>query len=323
MSFGAARTVEELDGEAEDGLLAGVDIGGTKTHVVVCDRSYRRLGVSSAPTPAAAGGEAMVDVAAELIERLLAGQVRTLASIGVGAAGVVDSDAGMVRVASDSFSGWAGYPVVDDLRSRFMVPTVIDNDVNAFLRGEIAAGAVAGERDALAIMLGTGVGGALWIDGRLFLGVHGAAGEIGHIPGFGDALCTCGGHGHLETRAAGPSIAARYGRRTGRRLSTVEVAMAARSGDVDAQGVFADAGRAVGRAIVMTAGLVDVTTVVVGGGVSRAWDLVEPAIRSGIAEDPPVGGRPITLHRTALGDDAVALGAASLARYAPAGLRAR
>ena len=82
-------------------------------------------------------------------------------------------------------------------------PALLDNDVNASLRGEVSTGSIAGARDALAITLGTGVGGALWMAGERYDGPHGTAGEIGHLPGFGDALCTCGGHGHLETLASG------------------------------------------------------------------------------------------------------------------------
>ncbi len=135
-----------------------------------------------------------------------------LLGVGVGAAGVVDARAGRILVASDSFRDWAGFAVTaafEEAGSR--VPAFLDNDVNAFLRGEAAAGAVAGEAHVLGMTLGTGVGGALWLDGALYDGPHGAAGEIGHVPGFGDLPCTCGGRGHLETLASGRAIAARYG----------------------------------------------------------------------------------------------------------------
>ncbi|EFG65618.1 ROK family protein, partial [Streptomyces sp. SPB074] len=109
---------------------------------------------------------------------------------------------GRILVASDSTRGWAGFAVTEAVESALGVPAFLDNDVNAFLLGEISAGAVRGERDVLGMTLGTGVGGAL------FPGPHGAAGEIGHIHGFGDLPCTCGGRGHLETLASGRSIGA-------------------------------------------------------------------------------------------------------------------
>jgi glucokinase len=295
------------------GLLAGVDIGGTTTQVVLCDAELHVLARAEEPTPALVSGDAMAATAAGLVERLAGG--RALLGVGVGAAGVVDAVEGRILVASDSFAGWSGFPLTSVLSARLDAPTYLDNDVNAFLRGEVSTGSIAGAREALGITLGTGVGGALWIDGRLWDGPHGAAGEIGHIPGFGDALCTCGGHGHLETLASGRSIASRYGAATGGRLVTArEVASLAASGDALALGVLADAADAVAQGILVTVGLLDVTTVVVGGGVSRAWALLGPLVRAALDRQPPVSGAAVRLEPSGLGSDAVALGAAARAR---------
>jgi glucokinase len=256
----------------------------------------------------------MIDACVEHIETLVRATGTTLIGVGVGAAGVVDTRSGTVLVASDSFTEWAGFPVAATLRRRLAVPAFLDNDVNAFLRGEATAGAVADESDAFAMTLGTGVGGAVWLGGELFGGPHGAAGEIGHTPGFGELRCTCGGHGHLETIASGRSIAARYREGTGLTLSAAEVAARADDRDSLAQSIFEAAGTAVGQAITMVAALFDVTTVVIGGGVARSWHLLEPSIRQRLVDEPPVSRRPIRLDRSTLGNDAVALGAASRVR---------
>ncbi|WP_425276287.1 ROK family protein [Streptomyces carpinensis] len=295
-------------------MFAGVDIGGTTTQVVLCDDELTVLDRAGTTTPAASGGQAMINAALGVLAQLLRRTPGRLAGAGVGAAGVVDSAAGRILVASDSFRGWSGFPVTATVEDALGVPAFLDNDVNAFLRGEVSSGAVRGEPDVLGIALGTGVGGALWAGGRLFAGPHGAAGEIGHIPGFGDLACTCGGRGHLETLASGRSIGARYTDRTGRRLTAREVADAAAHGDEDALAVYRDAGAGLARAVVMTAGVVDITTVVIGGGVSRAWHLLEPAIRARLTEEPPVSGHPVRLVRARLGADAVAVGAATRAR---------
>jgi len=171
-----------------------------------------------------------------------------------------------------------------------------------------------GESDVLGMTLGTGVGGALVLDGRLFAGPRGAAGEIGHVPGFGDARCTCGQTGHLETIAGARGIADRYAERSGRMLSARDVAVAARGGDADAAAVFATAGWGLARAALLTAGILDVTTVLIGGGIARSWDLLEPAISAAIAAEPPVSGATIRLAQSTLGADAVALGAAAQVR---------
>lgn len=300
-------------------LVAGVDIGGTTTQVVLCEpETLTVLDRLETPTPARQGAPAILgtvlDSLAALRQRF--DGAHELLAIGVGAAGVVDTAAGRVLVTSDSFTGWAGAEVTTTLTDALDVPAYLDNDVNAFLRGETARGAAVGEPHVLGITLGTGVGGALWLDGRLFDGPHGAAGEIGHVPGFGDLRCSCGGHGHLETVASGRALAARYHDRTGRTLTAAEIAHAADTGDPDAAAVFTAAGTALARAVLITAGLIDVTTVVIGGGVSRAWHLLEPPIREALRTEPPVSGNPIRLLRAALASDAVALGAAARARDA-------
>ncbi|MGW4789594.1 ROK family protein, partial [Streptomyces sp. NPDC004230] len=215
-------------------VVAGVDIGGTTTQVVLCTEGLDvvdRLGV---PTPAAEGGTAMVGAALDALRLLLERTPGRLLGVGVGAAGVVDARSGRILVASDSFHGWAGFPVTATVEEALGVPAYLDNDVNAFLRGEVARGAAAGEPYVLGMTLGTGVGGALWLDGALYDGPGGAAGEIGHVPGFGDLPCTCGGRGHLETLASGRSITARYAERTGRHATAHRVAEAAAGVNCDA-----------------------------------------------------------------------------------------
>jgi glucokinase len=297
-----------------DAVVAGVDVGGTNTKVVLATPTLDVLDRIDLPTPAHAGGAAIVTAALGAVTELLDRHRASLAGVGVGAAGVVDASTGTVLVTGNSFTGWAGYGVTDAVTAALGVPATLDNDVNAFLLGEVAAGAVAGESDVLGMTLGTGVGGAFVLGGSLFAGPRGAAGEIGHVPGFGDALCTCGQIGHLETIAGARGIADRYAERSGRRLSVREVADAARAGDTDAAAVFERAGWGLARAALLTAGILDVTTIVIGGGIARSWDLLEPAITAAIALEPPVSGARIRLAQSTLGSDAVALGAAAQVR---------
>ncbi|PYY46118.1 ROK family protein [Curtobacterium sp. MCBD17_023] len=295
-------------------VLAGVDVGGTNTKVLLATPDLEVLDRIDLPTPAHDGGDAILDAAEAAVRSLLDRHRASLAGVGVGAAGVVDPTTGTVLVTANSFTGWAGYGVTDAVAARLGVPATLDNDVNAFLLGEVAAGAVAGEPDVLGMTLGTGVGGALVLGGTLFGGPHGAAGEIGHVPGFGDTVCTCGARGHLETVAGARGITDRYAERTGRRIGTHEVATAARTGDRDAQDVFATAGWGIARAVLLTAGILDVTTVVIGGGVARSWDLLEPAVTAALVAEPPVSGAAIRVEQSVLGADAVALGAAAQVR---------
>jgi len=295
-------------------VLAGVDVGGTNTKVVLTTPGLEVLDRIDLPTPAHAGGDAIVSDAVAAVRVLLDRHRASLAGVGVGAAGVVDATTGTVLVTGNSFTGWAGFGVTAAVTAALGVPATLDNDVNAFLLGEVATGAVAGEPDVLGMTLGTGVGGALVLGGVLFAGPRGAAGEIGHVPGFGDARCTCGQVGHLETIAGARGIANRYAERSGRRVSAREVADAARAGDADATAVFETAGWGLARAALLTAGILDVTSVVIGGGIARSWDLLEPAIARAIVLEPPVSGASIRLVRSTLGSDAVALGAAAQVR---------
>ncbi len=295
-------------------VLAGIDVGGTNTKVLLATPDLEVIDRIDLPTPAHAGGDAIVTAAVEAVRVLLDRHRASLAGVGVGAAGVVDAATGTVLVTANSFTGWAGYGVTAAVSAALGVPATLDNDVNAFLLGELAAGAVAGEPDALGMTLGTGVGGALVLGGTLFAGPRGAAGEIGHVPGFSDVRCTCGQVGHLETIAGARGIADRYAERSGRRVSARAVADAARAGDPDAAAVFATTGWGIARAALLTAGILDVTTVVIGGGVARSWDLLEPAVTAAIAVEPPVSGATIRLAQSALGADAVALGAAAQVR---------
>ncbi|MGY2744776.1 ROK family protein [Arthrobacter sp. UYCu723] len=294
-------------------LVIGIDIGGTKTRAVVCDGNLRVLGRVTRPTPAKSGNGAMVATAADMARELMAGTDGALCAVGVGAAGVINHLDGTILVASDSFVDWAGTQVARILGDELGVPVSVDNDVNAFLAGEVAAGAASRRQNVLGITLGTGVGGAVHSNGRLVRGAHGAAGEIGHVPGFGDALCTCGQRGHLETLASGRSIARRYEELCGMAMDARQIAAAARAGDPHALAVYTDAGMAVGRAILMVAGLADPDTVVVGGGVTQSWDLLEPAILHALEKEPPVSGHPIAIRRSELDSDAVAVGACAIA----------
>ncbi|MDO5678174.1 MAG: ROK family protein, partial [Propionibacteriaceae bacterium] len=201
----------------------GVDIGGTKISVVRCAADGTVLQATTSPAPAKAGGGAML----RAVERAVS-QVGSapFSAIGVGAAGVIHD--GRVVAASESFVDWVGTAIDLRLQEAFAVPVHVLNDVNAFLAGELAWGVGRGESDLFGLTLGTGVGGAVALDGRVWVGAHGMAGEIGHTPGYSDLSCTCGQVGHLETRASGRAIESAYAVRTGERCSSPQIADRAR-----------------------------------------------------------------------------------------------
>ena len=292
-------------------VVAGIDIGGTKISAILSTADGGIVAQATVPTPA--GGDAMSAAAAGLLHGLEESTGLRALAVGAGAAGVIDQVAGVVTAASASFVGWTGFPLAADLGARTGRPVVIDNDVNAFLRGEMAYGALSGATDAIGIMLGTGVGGAIALGGALFSGPRGAAGEIGHTPGYSDIQCTCGQYGHLETLASGRSIGERYAELTGseRRLGAADVAELARGGDSAAVATFDAAATALALAMSTAANILDIRDVVVGGGVRGAWDLLEPALHRTLADNMPVSGYPLVVHPGTLGSQSAVLGAAA------------
>ncbi|OYO16730.1 sugar kinase [Enemella evansiae] len=288
----------------------GFDIGGTKTGWLLADDDGRVLGRGAVPTPGSP--DAITEVLLREIAANTAGGA--LAGIGVASMGVIDPRSGTVLTASDSIPGWTGHRLGTILRGAQPLPVAVLNDVNAFLLGEIDRGALHGAHTALGVMLGTGVGGAVQLSGQLYAGDLGGAAEIGHMPGFGDLPCTCGGRGHLETLTSGRSLALRYQERTGRPTrGAAEVAELARAGDSEARAVFTEAGDALGRALAMAGTLFDLDRVVCGGGVTASWDLLEPGLEQALAANPLVSGRTLRVRRAALGSDAVCHGAISAA----------
>jgi glucokinase len=157
---------------------------------------------------------------------------------------------------------------------------------------------------------------ALYVDGRLLHGGATGAGEIGHIGDFGPAPCSCGRTGHLEAYTSGASLTRRYVRVGGAVVPDAgAVADAAIRGDAVAIEVFEQAGHHLGCAIAQAGGLLAVDLAIVGGGVLRSWPLLEKSLLAAVRAQPLLSGEPVTVRRSVLGDNAVAIGATRLFDY--------
>ncbi|MGC0249426.1 ROK family protein [Pseudactinotalea sp. Z1748] len=298
------------------GIVGGLDIGGTTTNAVLIQQDGKQLATGTAPTPAREGGEAMLRTATSLLSGLLADVPRSrLVAVGAGAAGVVDIESGTILASSDSFRDWTAFPLGPRLSESLLVPALVVNDVDAFCLGQLTVVRSKGMDTFMGLTIGTGIGGALVLDGSIYRGANGAAGEIGHTSGYGSEACTCGGFGHLESKASGRSIATRYARKIGEPsdLSASEVATYARRGDSRAREVFRDAGQALGQAMVTVATLLDNVNFILGGGVLHAWDLIEPGVHTEISENPPVSKQDLCITLSSMGPWAAAVGAAAAA----------
>ncbi|MDU0313141.1 ROK family protein [Phycicoccus sp. M110.8] len=300
-----------------DRTVAALDIGGTKTAAALVDGSGAVVARATAPTPGRAGPAAILQTAADLVKSLAARSAATTpAALGVGSAGVVDSASGRVTGSTDVLRDWMGTDLRGELSRRTGLPTAVVNDVHAHALGEARFGVGAGQPSLLFLAVGTGVGASFVFRGEVLTGAHGVAGHAGHLPSVyaADRACTCGGRGHLEAVAAGPALAAEYGRRAGATDVVLhQVAALAERGDEVALGVAELGGRAVGAALGGMANLLDPHSVVVGGGVTglgRAW---WQALRAAFTAEVLPVLRGTTVRPTSLGGDGALLGAASIA----------
>src|SRR5215472_95744 len=303
------------------GPVIGLDIGGSKLAAALIDDAGEIVAREQAASPAFEGPEAMIAAIGALVHGLVAttGQRPdhpAPLAVGVATAGVVDPDEGLIRSAVDTIRGWAGVPLVRRLEEITGLPVAVENDVNAMGLAETCVGAAQGARSAIVVAVGTGIGGALLLDGRLWRGRTGSAAEIGHIPvdvggGENAVPCNCGRAGHLEAIAAGPAIAARYAALAGdgRTCRLQDVGRACAEGDEAAIGVVGHAGSVLGRALGGLCNVADPDVVVLGGGViALGRPFIDPLISALRAEALP-GPSTVAVRVSELGADAGIIGA--------------
>ncbi|MGC5307562.1 ROK family protein [Micromonospora zamorensis] len=300
-----------------DEAVAALDIGGTKTAAALVTRQGEVVHRDTAPTPGRAGATAILDTAADLVDRLRARATGTrVRAVGVGSAGVIDHRTGLVLSATDSLAGWAGTDLRRRLRELLDLPVAVINDVHAHALGETRHGVATGHRTTLFLAVGTGIGASFVVDGTVLAGAHSAAGHAGHQPSpyAGQLSCTCGGQGHLEAIASGPGLAQEYARRTGQPVDDLRsVAARAADGDATAREVVLLGGAAVGSAVGGLVNMLDPAAVVIGGGVAGLGDLWWQALRDAVRRETLPSLVDVPVLASTLGSDAPLLGAASLA----------
>lgn len=300
--------------------VIGVDVGGTKLTAALADtagtvRKFVRRRTEAEWTAREALRE-LAEMTQELLDEAEAREL-VVAAMGVGFGGPVDPETGVVHL-SHHVAGWENMGLKAWFEEQFSTPTAVDNDANTGGLGELYYGAARGRSDILYVNIGTGIGGAVIIGGRLHHGAGGMAGEIGHcvvLPG--GPVCTCGKQGCLEALCAGPGIARRARERLRDRpveqVISEAVFAAARAGDQLAQDIVDETARFLGLAIGNALNLINSEMVILGGGVGEAGDILLEPLREEI--------RRVALGRAAeaevvsaqLGYDAGVMGAVALA----------
>jgi glucokinase len=260
----------------------GLDLGGTNIKWVVAERdadAWRPLDRGQVATPAADGPEAVVARLAAVGEEAI-GRFPDTATVGIGIPGLYDPAAGTTRFLVNISGAWAGRPVAGPVGAALGVPAALINDARAFGLAELRLGAARGASSMVGLTLGTGIGGVFAVDGRVHQGHDGTGGELGHQTLDADGPpCGCGNRGCLEAFARADRIAAACG------TATAEAAfVAARAGDPAAVAGLAVIGRYLGIGIANMIVVVNPDVVVIGGGISAAFDLLKDPIEAELRE---------------------------------------
>lgn len=320
----------------KDVFYVGVDLGGTSLRALVADDEYKTIGVKKVRTVTTGGPARLIRKIAALVESTLdeAGITRSrVRAVSVGAPGPIDRARGVVEEAPNL--GWRRVPLRSELRQLLRVPVFVENDVNVGLAGEHALGAGRGARNLVGIFVGTGIGGALILNGELYEGSRGGAGEIGHTVLMVDGpLCGCGRRGCAEALASRTAMerdvraAIKAGRKSNvlrimkkkknkERMTSSIIAAALKKDDPVMREVMERAQFHLGILCSNAVNLLDPECVVIGGGIAeRLKDSFVDPIRKTAFEYflRPADRERVKIVPGKLGDNAGALGAIVLAR---------
>lgn len=319
----------------KNSLFIGIDLGGTNIKAALVNTETGEIsGMTSTPTHAQEGHDAVIARMAQLAETVIAATGHTKADIGgvgVGIPGLLDLEHGLTLFLPNLPGQWRSVPVREELAKASGLPVAIMNDARAATLGEWKFGAGRGVDTCALYTLGTGIGGGLVINGKLYLGMGGAAGELGHVSvDFNGPRCNCGSRGCIEAFASGPAMAA-AGMRAVVQGATTKIAtmcegdlnqvtpelvyQAALAGDAVAREIYEQAGRAIGYGVSNVVIALTPQRVIIGGGVAAAGDMILEPIRRTIRERVKVANpEAIEIVPATLGNNAGLMGAAMWAR---------
>jgi predicted NBD/HSP70 family sugar kinase len=311
MATGRPPTLLSLDRSA--GAVVGIDFGHDRIHAAVSDLSRTVLAEAVRPEDVDHDAEDALDTAAELVEDLLAEtglDHSDVIGVGMALSGPIDHDRGAVRPTA-ILPGWEGLEVAAEMSRRLGdLPVHLDNDANL---------------GALAEVISSGIGAGLIVDGRPYRGGGGMAGEIGHVlVDETGPICRCGNRGCLETFISGPALTDLLRRSRGEVLSVHDIVRLAHGGDTGCQRAIADAGRVLGRVVAAVCNVFNPDTVVVGGDLGEAGDVLLDPMREAVGRYAVApAAEDARIVAGVLGERAQVLGALALALLQSEHLAAR
>lgn len=297
----------------------GIDLGGTNCRGALVTQNGEVLGWRRFESDPASGQEPFLERLTRFCRELCSAAAEEgmdIIGVGCGAAGVI-APSGRI-VSSPNLPMLDEFDLQAYLQQEMKLPALVINDANALAWGEACRGSGRNFQSFLTITLGTGVGGGLVLQRRLWQGVCGGAGEIGHLAVEAKGRsCGCGSHGCLEQYASGQGILQNYqeliGPDTEVKIDSIGIADLARRGDPVAQAAFEMAGRYLGQAIAGVVNLLNLEAVVFGGGLSNSLELLRPALEQELVQRAfAVNHRCLQLLQAQRGEEAGILGVADL-----------
>jgi glucokinase-like ROK family protein len=313
------------------GLIAAVDLGATSIDVALSTLGSKLVAHLGEPADVREGPKAVLGRVKDLLSGLLEEQGasrRDVRAIGVGVPGPVEQASGLLR-SPPIMPGWDRFPIRDAFAGEYAAPVFVDNDVNVMALGEHWGGVGKGLDNMLFVKIGTGIGGGVIADGRLYRGTQGCAGDIGHICVDPDGpVCSCGNRGCLEAMAAAPAIALKAERCAREGLSPTlsgvlgergelnakDVGEAASVGDYHALEIIRESGRLVGRVLATLVSTLNPSLIVIGGGVANIGHSLLAEIRSTVYHRSlPLATRNLPIVLSELDETAGVVGASVLA----------
>lgn len=308
-----ARSVS-LSGDA--GIVIGVDFGHTHLRVAVGNLAHQVLAEESEPMDVDASAAEGFGRAERLVKRLIETtgiSPDKVIGVGLGVPGPIDVESGTLGSTS-ILPGWTGINPSEELAGRLGVPVYVDNDANLGALGELVWGSGRGVKDLAYIKVASGVGAGLVIDGHIYRGPGGTAGEIGHITlDESGPVCRCGNRGCLETFTAARYVLPLLQPSHGPDLTMERVVQLARGGDPGCRRVIGDVGRHIGSGVANLCNLLNPSRVVLGGSLAEAGELVLAPIRDSVSRYAiPSAARQLSVLPGALGGRAEVLGALAL-----------
>jgi predicted NBD/HSP70 family sugar kinase len=299
------------------GIVLAADLGARHGRLAVCDLAGIPLAEREEPLRIADGPGPVLGWLEDCFDALLAeagfapGDVL---AVGVGVPGPIDVDSGR-PISPPIMPGWDGHPVAERLSERFAAPVVLERDVNAMAVGEHRRHWSA-LRNMLFVKVATGIGAGIITDGKLLRGLHGRAGDIGHIRAItrSDVLCTCGNHGCVGALASGSAIVRQLQEAGVEATSTTDVVELVRAGHPEASHRVREAGRVLGAALAAVVATVAPTALVVGGELAEASQPLLAGIRESVYQRAsPLATGELRTVTSRLGARAGVIGATTLA----------